>query len=94
MAGEAILIGSSLTGTANKYEYIVNVSGSSTYDSINNEINTLVTFSIQAIDKITGQECPISTYVATSSKNVSLTGYDNQYTINIGSDNNITIEVV
>lgn len=94
MSTEAILIGSSLTGTADKYKYIVNVSGSSSYNDTTKKVNTSVIFSIQAIDKDTGQVCPISTYQAISDSTVSLPGYDNDYTINIGSDNLITIEVV
>lgn len=94
MSSEAILVGSSLTGDADKYKYIVNVSGSSVYDDATQQISSLITFSIQAIDKNTGQHCPIATYAATGTDIVSLPGYDNEYTINIGSDNLITIEVV
>lgn len=96
MADTAVFVGSNLTGSSGKYKYEVKVSGSSFYDEISDSIVTDISYSIQAINKITGQACPLCPYSCSGVKRIEFEpdALVTEYTIDIDNNNVLTISKI
>lgn len=93
MSTTAEFVEGSLTGEANKYKYDVKVSGSSYYDSELDKIIVNVSYSVQAIDKITGQECPLRPYAVNKTMSIALPPDELVTEYNIDIDNNKIVNI-
>lgn len=97
MSQTADFISGTLTGSSRKYKYRCKVSGSSYYDQTTGKVITNISYSIQAINRTTGQECPLRPYTASSTKSITLNADPQlitEYNINIDTNNLVTINKV
>jgi hypothetical protein len=96
MSQTADFISGTLTGSSRKYKYRCKVSGSSYYDQRTGKVITNISYSVQAINRTTGQECPLRPYTASSTKPIALTpdAPITEYNINIDTNNLVTINKV
>ena len=89
----ASIIQSLLTGGGRRYKYKCKVNGSVSTNPENKVVLTL-NYSVQAIDKITGQECPVRPYDDSESISVVLPDTENDIDIMIDSNNKAHVTVV
>lgn len=82
----ADIVDSHLTGGALKYKYDCKIAGNVSTNA-ENQIELEVNYSIQAVDKITGQPCPLRPYVADQTVIVILPNVENDINIDIDNHN-------
>lgn len=89
----ASLIQSLLTGAGRRYKYKCKINGTVSTNAENKVVLTL-NYSVQAIDKITGQECPVRPYDDSDTISVFLPDIENDIDITIDSNNKAHVTVV
>lgn len=84
----AQFITGTLKGDAKKYKYKCKVSGSCFYEQSSGKVIANISYSIQAINRTTGQECLIRPYTCTITKTLVLNADAPLTEFNIDIDTN------
>ena len=87
------IIQSWLTGAGRRYKHKCVINGTISTNAENKVVLTL-NYSVQAIDKITGQECPVRPYDDSETISVFLPDTENDIDIVIDSKNKANVTVV